>query len=66
MNAGEPPDRPNPFVLILVVTVIAFVAIVVLALAGHAVAAGVIGGVWATTCGLLGYKKPDPPAGGSL
>jgi amino acid permease len=57
-GGGEPPDRHHQFVLILEVTVIAFAAIVVLALAGQAVAAGVIGTVWAATCGLLAFWKP--------
>lgn len=43
--------------LVLAVTVIAFTAIVVLALAGHAVAAALIGPVWATSCGVLGLRK---------
>ncbi|TCC34960.1 hypothetical protein [Kribbella sindirgiensis] len=57
-TAGRPPSPPNLVVLILAVTVVAFAAIVILALAGHAIAAGVIGTVWAATCGVLGYKKP--------
>jgi error-prone DNA polymerase len=43
--------------LVLAVTVLAFVAVVVLALTGHALTAGVIGTVWAATCGVLGYKR---------
>ncbi|MEU4607443.1 hypothetical protein AB0F43_31040 [Kribbella sp. NPDC023972] len=57
-SGGEPPDRHNQFVLILVVTVIAFAAVVVLALGGQAIAAGVISTVWAATCGLLVFWKP--------
>ncbi|MFF0341641.1 hypothetical protein [Kribbella sp. NPDC004875] len=44
--------------VILAVTVVAFASIVVLALAGHAVAASVISAVWATTCGVLRYIAP--------
>jgi hypothetical protein len=44
--------------LVLAVTVIAFTAIVVLALAGHGVAAALIGPVWATSCGALRLRKP--------
>ena len=57
---GEPPDRHNQFVLILVVTVIAFAAIVVLAVTSHALTAGVIASVWAATCGLLAGWRPPP------
>lgn len=55
---GKPPSPHQLVVLVLAVTVVAFAAIVVLALTGHAIAAGVIGTVWAATCGVLGYKKP--------
>ncbi|HEY3514577.1 MAG TPA: hypothetical protein VGL36_35685 [Kribbella sp.] len=55
---GDPASGSGPVVLVLAVTVLAFVAIVVLALTGHALTAGVIGTVWAATCGVLGYKRP--------
>lgn len=53
---GLPPWNPHT-ALILAVTVIAFAAIVVLALAGHGVAAALIGPVWVTSCGVLGFRR---------
>jgi hypothetical protein len=59
-GGSEPPDRHKQFVLIVVATVLAFAAIVVLAVTGHAVTAAVIATVWAATCGLLAGWKPPP------
>lgn len=56
--ASEPANRHRQILLVLVVTVIAFTAIVVLALSGHDAAAALIGPVWATSCGVLGFRKP--------
>jgi hypothetical protein len=57
---SEPANRHRhrQILLVLVVTVIAFTAIVVLALSGHDAAAALIGPVWATSCGVLGFRKP--------
>jgi hypothetical protein len=44
-SPGGPPFPHDPLVLILAVTVIAFAAIVILALAGHPYVAGAIGPV---------------------
>ncbi|MFG1912997.1 hypothetical protein [Kribbella sp. NPDC048928] len=56
-TSAPPTKHLQVVLLVLAVTVIAFAAIVVLALTGHAAAAVLIGPVWATSCGVLGFRK---------
>lgn len=55
-SAGGPPFGQFPMV-VLAVTVVSFVAVVILGVVGQPVAAGVIGTVWAATCSLLAKRK---------
>ena len=64
-TAGGPPSPHNQVVLILAVTVDAFAAIVVLRLAGQAIAAGVIGTMRAADLRRAGAQQAlTQPAGG--
>jgi hypothetical protein len=54
--AGGPPSPQFPLV-VLMVTVVSFVAVIILGVAGEPVAAGVIGSVWAATCTLLATRQ---------
>ena len=50
--------RHLQIVLILAATVVAWGVIIVLCVLGQPAGAGVVGGVWGATCGLLALWKP--------
>ncbi|RZT07905.1 hypothetical protein EV649_7835 [Kribbella sp. VKM Ac-2569] len=63
MSVDRQPSGGPPFgqlqLLVLVVTVVAFGAVIVLAAIGQAIAAAVIGTLWGATCTLLAKWRPS-------